>query len=287
MGDWFGGQQPAPNADPSAGLGTQAAAAAMPSQSGLGGGLSGLTSTLSNPLLQGLLGLYGGIAGSPRQEGLGGAIKSGIGGGLGLFNQAQLQQQELPLRQAQLKEAQLQAQKLQRSLQPLTKDQVQGFDNWVATLKQQQQADPDGSQGIFDPMELTYATLLQSQVRGQSISGEDLLKSMTAFKEAGIMQALAKRQAGAAGTGALNAVFPNMNRPPAAQPPGQPAGTAAGAPPAAPAGPTYKLPAGIKLGAGQQTQANVEGLGMTTVGFNGTNYVAYGGPDKGWVQLQP
>jgi hypothetical protein len=129
MGDWFKSQQ-APTAgaaapDPSAGPMPTTQAYQQP---------SGLMGALSNPLIQGALSAYLGAVGSPKGEGLGHALMQGGLTGLGAFNQAQQQQMELPLKQAQLQQAQLQSRALGMQLRPLTKDEVSGLDDWVNSL---------------------------------------------------------------------------------------------------------------------------------------------------------
>lgn len=276
MGDQWNQPTQAPNADVAAGLGTQAAAAQqMPQQSGLMG-------TLNNPLVQMLLGTYAGAVGSPAKEGLGGAIKGGITGGLGMLNQAQEQQMKLPLQQAQLQEAQMKTKQLGMQLRPLTKDEVQSITDWKNALQARV-----GTKDPPDPYEISYVNQLESQARGGQITSQQLLASMEKFHESNLIQAMLKNRQFAQSTemqrnlGLLPPDNQGQGQPPAGQPGGQP--------------PAAKPPGDVK----PSPYANVQwppqgkaqkmdlgnGLGMRTYAVAPNGHAQYLDDNNKWVDV--
>jgi hypothetical protein len=267
MGDLLGGQSQAP-IDPTTGQ-------PNPYQP-----QTGLMGALNNPGVQGLLATYLGAVGSPRSEGLGGAISHGGLAGLQQYSQAQQQQQMLPYMQAELQTKQLQAKQLGMELKPLTKDQAQGFTDWKNQIAAQRDSTDPSVRAMYDPQELAYATLLESQVRGGQITGDQALKAMSAFKESAVMQQMINLQKVQMGGNILSRFAPG-----AAGTTGQPAG----APPAAAAPASqFKVPAEAQqLKPGVAQMMNVPGLGMTNVKTDdGKTFFAIGGDGK-WVPLQP
>ena len=145
--------------------------------SSIGSGLSslgtGLGNVLSNPLAQAALGTYFGAIGTPRWEGLGGAISRGGLAGLGTFAQARQAQFQQPI----LQQA---AQQARAEMQPLSKEENDQLNSLKASMVM---VDPLTNKTIPDPQGTQYIGLLESQRRAGRLSTKDFVDALGHFDE--------------------------------------------------------------------------------------------------------
>lgn len=214
---------------------------------------SGLTGVISNPLVQGALGAYLSGISQPRYKGWGNAIGQGGLGGLNAFNQAELQQTQLPMQQAQTEQAQLQTQALKRQLQPLPPDVKANLDELTTSAG--------------DPQEKAYFKLLGAQAQQGLITPEELNKSLESWNEQKRMADLMRAQAAQTSAGYVAQLMGGMGFAP---PPAAGAAPAAGTPPPATAASSMGgVPAGTVF------QTNVAGKSVTAVTDPGTGETFY------------
>jgi len=206
----------------------------------------GATNLLANPLVNAAAATYLGAIGTPRWEGLGGAISRGGLSGLGALNQAQMAQYQLPILQAQAQQAQAQ-------MAPIDPEDIKGFDQMIAKA--------------VDPEEAQFYAMLKRGYQERKLSMGEAITGIRQYNEPKRMGDWIKAQAaiqGAANTAALlksqGIQTPTVSMPGMpAQPP--PASTAASGTPGLPT-------------VGQYVSVDIQGIGprQVTQSQNGQYY---------------